>query len=739
MSKCTSLLFSHIPGISVISTFLMAIWLINPRPVSAQGQDSLRQYLIDEVTVTATRTTKQVDETGRSVTVISREEIKASGHQTLGGLLSRQPGFYIVGTGQTPGALQSTYLRGATNNQTVILIDGVRLTDPSSTDNSIDLAELSLAGIQRVEIVRGSHSTLYGSSAIGGVINIITRKHWEPGFHALAELEGSIFGSEARELSEQIQLNYTFQNGIYGTAIIGNRNVRGLDATLDSIADPTVFRTRDQDGFNKTDMIGMAGFRNRSWDLFAMYKRIDQQADIDDGAFNDDENYTSDVGRDVVSYGLKHIFNLKFSIDFSGGYSALERYIEDDSSVIDAAGTTDHSYFDANYKGTTIQNEIQANLQLKGVEFVAGGGMSKETMSSRSYFINTQFGFSSEDNFDTLGIEANSTNLYLQAELNGLLIDPDNSSLGNLSLILGSRLTRHSNYGTHVTYEINPSVQLQNDMLLYASMSSGFNTPALYRLFAPNMDFTSGITRGNPDLQPETSVSLEMGMKKKIGNRTRLGIAMFHTVTDNFIDFVYLWEKSISIDSLGNDWLRNDYRGDTYLNIGRQTAMGVEAYFETNLSDKFYLSGNVSLINGKLEYDAMDIDAGQTNGHHVQLYSNGQFLRTEIEVGELIRRPHTVNLSLTYKPKPYLSVRTDLKYAAERDDIYYDASLGPFGALATQPVGNYLLTDLSGQYAFKKHLTASLRIENIFNTQYQEILGYATRGRGLYLSIRYER
>lgn len=73
-------------------------------------------------------------------------------------------------------------MRGANSNHTVIMVDGMRLSDPSSVDNALDLGELSLTNIERIEIVRGAHSTLYGSSAIGGAVNIITKKNDRLGF-----------------------------------------------------------------------------------------------------------------------------------------------------------------------------------------------------------------------------------------------------------------------------------------------------------------------------------------------------------------------------------------------------------------------------------------------------------------------------------------------------------------------------------------------------------------------------
>lgn len=106
-----------------------------------QQQDTTKVVSLDEVIVTATRSEKNINDIGRSITVITSNDIKNSGAGTVSELLNREEGFYIVGAQQNPGSLNSIFTRGANGNQTVILVDGIRITDPSSTDNSRDLIQ----------------------------------------------------------------------------------------------------------------------------------------------------------------------------------------------------------------------------------------------------------------------------------------------------------------------------------------------------------------------------------------------------------------------------------------------------------------------------------------------------------------------------------------------------------------------------------------------------------------------
>jgi vitamin B12 transporter len=161
----------------------------------SQITDSVKNYLIDEVMISATRFEKRVLEIPKSVSLITRQEIKNSGATNLSELLSTQENLNVIGSNQTPGSNQSFFLRGISGEQTVVMIDGIRISDPSSNTNSLDLSEISLIDISRIEIVRGAHSTLYGSSAIGGVINLITEKELSPGLHFNTNIDIGTFGS----------------------------------------------------------------------------------------------------------------------------------------------------------------------------------------------------------------------------------------------------------------------------------------------------------------------------------------------------------------------------------------------------------------------------------------------------------------------------------------------------------------------------------------------------------------
>jgi vitamin B12 transporter len=717
-----------------ITAALFAAALLLASPLAAQ--DTLKTNL-DEVSITATRSTKPVDETGRSVTVITSEEIKRSGANTLADILSQQEGIYLVGTGQNFGNTQSIFMRGSSSNHTALLIDGVRVLDPSSVNNAPDLSELSLVDIEKIEIVRGSHSTLYGSSAIGGVVNIITKKGMKQGLNIDASATAGTFGDETSIISENVSLNYTAKYGVYVGAEVYNTSVNGLDATVDTVFTPGVFKNRDRDDFEKIDMVGKAGYKGKKLVLYVSARTTDQQTEIDKRAYIDDENYTLDFNRTLLTYGAGYDAD-RFTIRYTGGYSDMKRIAVDDSSVIDNAGNTDKSYYDATYKGSHATNELQCNIRtVKGIEAVVGGGHYMEAMTLKTRYYSNLFGppaYESISDLDTLDLEASILNFFAHADISGRIAGEKYQAF---SFGLGARYNKHSVFGNYITYEVNPSVKVGESGLVYASYSTGFNAPTLYQLYSPEKYYASNITRGNKNLDPETSVSYEFGVKQKIGKDAAFTFSIFQTVTENMIEYVYLWDKNVGIDTLGNDWMRDDYRGDTYINAGTQTSKGMEVGISTRIAEKLWFSGNFSIIRGRLEYEPGNIDTSATKGNHVQLYNSGAFMNKSIEIDDLVRRPRTANISLTWKPWQKITLRGDLRHVGSREDIYYESNLGPFGALATTPVSSYTLFDVLGEFRFNDNTSAMVRVENVFDVTYSEIKGYTTRGRSAYVSVRY--
>ncbi len=702
---------------------LLFLALVTAIRLSAQ-HDTLRSQTLQEVVISASRQEERILEAPRSVTVINRDKIENSVYNSVGDILAKQQGIYLVGANQTPGTNQSLFMRGSNSNQVVVLIDGVRITDPSSPNNVIDLSELSLTNVERIEIIEGSHSTLYGGAAIGGAVNIITRKDQKSGLHGFAGMQAGTFGSGSDMLSEQIDVNYNMLHGLYFNGSIFNQKVSGLNASIDTVKQG---KTPDKDGFRKTDTYLKAGFRKNGWDAMVSFKNTSQRAEIDNGAYQDDDNNYVRFTRRLWNYQVVRQLNKNWKVSAVGSWSNSNRFNENDSSKISAT-KYDGSYAKATYLGHLSTNEFQANYTNKSFKIVIGSGAFAEKMSFNTFYYSSLFGgFETKTNYDSIQTKAMTEYVFGQVQLRG---GKDNK----LGLTLGGRVSHHSLFGNYSTLEINPSFALTKSSLLFGSVSSGFNAPSLYQLFDPSKDVGALTTRGNRGLKPEKSLSAEMGFKKEFASGSYVTTSLFSTQVKSAIEYIYLWNRNTAIDQLSYA----DYLGDTYINIARQNVMGVELSGNGVVNSQFSINGNFTWLGGQLKFSQNDIDLAKTGGNHVQVFSNGAFVNQAIEKYNLVRRPKVAAFAeARYKVFHAVTLSAGYRLAGSRFDSAYDPSLGPFGALNQLKVKSYQLIDAGMNWQTNKWFSMTFKVENIFNQKYQEIMGYNTRGRSGYVKLNF--
>lgn len=698
------------------------LWMVLPCSLGRGQGDSLQSRLLDEVVISVARIRQPIGKAPRSITVINREDFENSAYNSVGDLLATQEGIYLVGANQTPGTNQSLFLRGANSNQVLVMVDGVRITDPSTPNNTIDLSELSLVNVERIEILQGAHSTQYGSAAIGGVINIITQSDSQKGFHGMASAMGGAYRNGSPSFTEQLELNHALPGGFYLRTAILQQNTRGLNAALDTIK--TKFKAPDRDGFDKRDGVVHLGFTKNKWDLYTSYKRTSQQAEIDNGAFADDDNNQLDFGRNWWAYHISYKANSRLNISAIGSISNLRRQNENDSSLI-GDGVFDHNFFKSDFKGRLNTHEVQADYDVGKSRLLAAVGRAEEDMDFNTFFFSSAFGsFESRVNFDSIKTKANTFYVMAQGSL-PLGLD------GRLTTTAGVRYNRHSRFGSFTTIEINPSFAISPTMLLYTSYSTGFNAPSLVQLFDPSQDFGTFTKRGNPNLKPEKSQFIEIGIKKQFSAKSHLTGALFYTRTADLIDYVFLWSGTVAIADLSFA----DYQGDTYLNVATQKVRGIQLSGATTFQ-KFTLSGNATWLKGTMEFDPDEADFIETGGHHVQVFNNGDFLNDVVKQGRLSRRPQiTAFAALNYQVIPALSLGLNYRLAGSRFDSVFNPTAGPFGALGSLDINSYHLVDFNLRWQLHRTIGLVALVENILDTNYQEINGFTTRGRSGYLKM----
>ena len=696
----------------------------------AQSQDSTRFKSLNEVTVIGTKSEIKVANVPKSVTIFNSKDFENLPYQNVADLLSRAEGIFATGTLQNPGALQYLYLRGADARQTLIMIDGVKMSDASTPDNSLDLSEISLANVERIEIVRGSQGTLYGSSAVGGTINIVTKKNTEPGFKANARLQAGTFGSKTFGSNNLLGVGYKHASGFFANADYYNSINNGLNATINDGTNTSGYKWNERDNFNKHDLALKTGFANDDWNIYAGYRHVQQETDIDDGAYRDDENYVVNYNRDLFTYGAGKKLGKDLSLKFFGGYTTTEREVDDDSSLVTMNPETyDGITLQSKYSGKYLSNELQLNWTSGRFQLVGGAGLTNEKMNTNSNLYYRAFNFTSKTDYDSLDLHANVGFVYARGDWKMPFGNQQFFNLGG-----GLRFSNHSQFGNFLSFEINPSVKTSENTLVFANFSKGFNAPSLYHLYAPESDFSSGITRGNDKLDAEESFTAEFGFRTVVDRVLGINLSVYHYQVKNYIDYVYLWNGAKPTNSL--DF--TDFRGDTYLNLGKMMNTGFEFGSTIYFSKQFEASVNLSINLGKLKYEPSEINAEKTEGNHVQIYNTGDFLTTEKEQKDLNRRPTSlVNANLTYKPSDAWRFLLDVKSVGSRPDVFYDANLGPFGALARNTVEAFTLVNCSGFYTINKRFSVNIQLNNVFDKEYTEVNGFTTRGRGVWAGMNF--
>lgn len=504
----------------------------------------------EPVVVTATRVPTSIEQVGSSVTVISTDEIAQKQWHTVADALAAVPGIHVAPSGG-PGAQTSVFARGTNSNHTLILIDGIRASDPSTPTGAYDFAHLLLDDVERIEIVRGPQSTLYGSDAIGGVINIITR-HGRNGTHAFGRVDGGSFHT----LSEAAGLNGAGRAFHYALNV-SHLGTDGQDVT------PLRLRTgapAENDGYKNTTVglnAGIAPTANTELNVITRYNRALSHLDVGNG--EDPDSYsTARQGTARLEARGAFLDNLWHPL-LAISHTEHQRLNFNERQV--PTGDEDHTRFN----GTRDMVEFQNDLHFGTVNVLTLGAESrKETMkaSGTSVYGSTFGDFIITQNTDT-GERSKAAYLLDQIKLG-------DHWRGNA----GIRWDDHESFDPVVTYRIAPLFLIpETGTRLKASYGTGFKAPSLYERFGNAPTNYGTAYTGNPALKPEESSGWEAGVEQAaLGGRIEGGASYFSNRIENLIETIYL----PSFDS-------------TSVNISQAKTWGNEVYLSARATSKLNL------------------------------------------------------------------------------------------------------------------------------------------------------
>lgn len=438
-------------------------------------------YKLDEIVVTATKTNTSFFQLASSVTVINKDELLKKNKPTLTETLKSVEGIDVISFG-SPGGLSSVFMRGADPGQTLLLIDGIVINYTTDPGNTVDLSSINVENIERIEIVRGPQSILYGSSALAGVINIITNK-----------------------ISSSPKYNINFEGGTYktyrgGISTAGTTNNLFYNLSLSRFQSEGfssakgISGNEENDSYYNNNISGSIGYifsEKNSLILTGRFTKLRLNYDQSGGSFGDDPNLINRV--EEKSFKLEGSFTLlndKWKIIPSVSFIRNVRNDEDDFDFINT-----HSFVRSLYDGSRVKADLQNNIEILSGQILVTGISWEEEKALTDYYSESAWG-----PFESVfpQVSSNILSYYIQQQFS-----INNRFFG----AVGGRVDRHSNFGTVFTYRIAPSYFIkESNTKIKATFGSGFKAPSLYYL---NDSFV-----GNPDLLPEKSFGWDAGFEQ---------------------------------------------------------------------------------------------------------------------------------------------------------------------------------------------------------------------------------
>ncbi|UYY59208.1 TonB-dependent receptor plug domain-containing protein [Sphingomonas sp. S2-65] len=517
----------------------------------------------DTVIVTATRSETPIDRVPASVTVLDKAAVDRNQDLGVAELLLRTPGVTLSRNGGY-GTNTSLRIRGAESDQTVVVIDGVKLNDPSSAGGGYNFANLLVGDAARIEVLRGPQSILWGSQAIGGVVNIVTPL-------ATRELEGS-FDVEAGS-----------RETVSGRAALGGRtgplawrvgaqtfSTQGISALAPA------FGGRDLDGYSNQSVQGRAVLDiagGVSADVRGYYSHGRTELDSTSA---DTRDYS--LNREFVGYaGLNvDLFDARLRNRFAYGYTDTDR---DNYNPARARAQN----FDS--AGRNERLEYQGSVAItKGWN----GTFGVENERSRFRSVSPPASLAARVPDPARG----------RAEITGVYAQLNATPFDGLTLTGGVRNDDHSRFGSQTLFAGGAVWALPTGTILRANYAEGFKAPTLYQLFSEY---------GNQALNPEEAKGWEAGAEQRVlGGALAFGATYFERRTTNQIIF----NSCTATSTLplcfqpGSTTRRSGY----YQNVARAFARGVEAVARAQIGTRLALDGNYSWVESE------DRSPGATDG-----------------------------------------------------------------------------------------------------------------------------
>ena len=605
---------------------------IVPAIVFAQDASELPRTV-----VTPSRTAQPIADALPATSIITREEIDRWQSADLVSILSRETGVQFALPGGR-GAAASLFLRGASSSQVLVLVDGVRLNAGAS--GGAALGGIALDAIDRIEIVRGNLSSVYGSSAVGGVVQIFTRNGAAPGLTLSAEAgQGRTLGGYA---SGGVDAGPVRLGGALGSGTTRAFSAIDADRVVPGPFAPGA--NADLDGNQYLSASLGATYRSGETLVSANAWFNRSTTDFDSTADGPTATHEEESRLGALSVLARTAITDKWASQLTLGASR-----DRSTNTASDPASFNNGEFTSDNTALTWSNDLRLDDSIMaqvGAEYLRQSGESTS--------------------YDTTA--SGGTQRYQRAVGSGWVgVTGDH---GPHQLQANVRYDQYSDTGNATSGLLAYGYRLDQAWRLTAQLSNAFRAPSFNDLYFPYF--------GNPDLEPERSVSGELGLRY-VGSAASLRAALFRTDTRDLINYDPATMRAGNIDDarvtgfeLGGDWRSGPWR----------------------------IGANATLLR------AVNDDTGE----------------------RLLRRaPWLVNLALDYDPGPW-STGLEVAVVGPRDDL-------DINTFERVQLASYTLVRLVGAWRLSGNLTLRARVENLFDTDYESVSGYNTPPRTAIVGI----
>ena len=653
---------------------LLSVCVTLPGPSWAQDADTPSQQAaesatyqtpavtaLDDIVVTATRTEERLSQTGQAVSVISQDELRQRQESDVLEELRDIPGFAIVQQGSR-GGITSLFARGGESDHNLVLIDGIKANVPGGTFN---FGDLSLLGVERIEVVRGPQSALYGSDAISSVVQLFTpRGYGAPrGFLRFRGGNHDTFEEQA---------GFSGGTDLYGYYLAVERvDTDGTQPINSDYSNTSLASRFDLDPFDTLEIM-----------LPVRYH--DSRAHFPTGSSGDrferrngtlDANQYSDRRRVQIGPRIRYRPSNWWQHTLQLGYVQEWRNFRDPFDE-----NADFGFFVSNTSERRFTIDYASDFFLPAMwsiepTFTIGGYFEDEHFSQKANFAGT---------IDRVNPSRNAQALYAQLLL---------SWQEQLFVTSGFRLDDGSTYGTHVNPRVSVAYIVPG---LRTKLRGGYGKGLKAPTFIENFGTGSPFTLGNPDLEPEESKSWEFGLEQPFFISTfgaELSLTYFSTEYENLVAFVFAPSTN-------------------FLNVQRARSRGLELGLRAVLSDALSVRGAYTYLETRV------LEAGDSGG--ASFVNGAGLLRRPEHVGSFtlnyVYQRLNANLNIVIKGRSAdVQFNPDFSSQRVRNSGFSRVDL----ALA------YRL--LENQWGMRA-LTLEGRARNLFDEDYEEVFGFSTPG-----------